>query len=152
MQLTWQDSKLRQFYQLTKPRVVALIVFCAVIGMLLAVPGLPSPSVMLAATVGIWLVAGSAAAINCLVEQGIDALMSRTRGRPLPKGEVSSIQTLSFAGVVGGAGLHVALRLLSGGRAGRGVGAKAAQDHVEERPVHRLAHDVRQDGTRRPHQ
>jgi protoheme IX farnesyltransferase len=113
MQLTWQDSKLRQFYQLTKPRVVALIVFCAVIGMLLAVPGLPSPSVMLAATVGIWLVAGSAAAINCLVEQGIDALMSRTRGRPLPKGEVSSIQTLSFAGVVGGAGLWILYNLVN---------------------------------------
>ena len=113
MQLTWQESKLRQFYELTKPRVVALIVFCAVIGMLLSVPALPSPSLMLAATVGIWLVAGSAAAINCLVEQGIDALMMRTRGRPLPRGDVTSPQTLAFAGVVGGLGLWILYNLVN---------------------------------------
>jgi protoheme IX farnesyltransferase len=115
MQLTWQDTglKLRQFYQLTKPRVVSLIVFCAVIGMLLATPVLPSLRLLLAATVGIWLVAGSAAAINCLVEQGVDAVMARTRGRPLPRGEVTSLQTLLFAGVSGGAGLWVLYNLVN---------------------------------------
>jgi protoheme IX farnesyltransferase len=115
MQLTWQDtgSKLRQFHQLTKPRVVSLIVFCAVIGMLLALPALPPAGLTLAATAGIWLVAGSAAAVNCLVEQGLDAVMSRTRGRPLPRGEVTSLQTLLFAGVSGGAGLWVLYNLVN---------------------------------------
>jgi protoheme IX farnesyltransferase len=115
MQLIWQDTgfKLRQFYQLTKPRVVALIVFCAVIGMLLATPGLPSLPLVLAATVGIWLVAGAAAAFNCLVEQRLDALMARTRGRPLPQGEVTSPQTLGFAAVAGGTGLWVLYNLVN---------------------------------------
>ena len=100
-------DRLRQFYQLTKPRVVALIVFCAVIGMFLATPGMVPPGLLVAATVGIWLVAGAAAAVNCLVEQKIDALMTRTRSRPLPQGELTSLQTLVFAGAVGGAGLWV---------------------------------------------
>ena len=60
-------DRLRQFYQLTKPRVVALIVFCAVIGMFLATPGMVPPGLLVAATVGIWLVAGAAAAVNCLL-------------------------------------------------------------------------------------
>src|SRR6185295_8577118 len=104
MQLTWQDTgfKLRQFYQLHKPRVVALIVFCAVIGMLLATPGLPALRLVIAATAGIWLVAGAAAAFNCLVEQRLDAVMARTKGRPLPRGDVTSPETLIFAAVVGG--------------------------------------------------
>ena len=72
----------RQFYALTKPRVVQLIVFCAVIGMFLAVPGLPDWRVALAATAGIWLVAAAAAAFNCLVEQLIDRRMARTAWRP----------------------------------------------------------------------
>ena len=97
--------RLRQFYALTKPRVVALIVFCAVIGMFLATPHFVPLRILLAATVGIWFVAGAAAAINCLVEQKIDAMMARTRGRPLPRGTLSSIETLGFAGIVGGAGL-----------------------------------------------
>lgn len=98
---------LRQLYVLVKPRVVSLIVFCAVIGMFLATPAgtLPPASIVLAATFGIGLVAGAAAVINCLVEQRIDAVMSRTRGRPLPRGEVSSAQALAFAAVVGGTGL-----------------------------------------------
>ena len=79
-------DRLRQFYQLTKPRVVALVVFCAVIGMFLAAPGMVPPALLLAATVGIWLVAGAAAAVNCLLEQKIDAVMLRTRSRPLPRG------------------------------------------------------------------
>src|SRR5438034_10667027 len=88
--------RVRQFLALTKPRVVSLIVFCAVIGMFLAVPGLPPAGVVFFATLGIALVAGAAAAVNCLVEQKIDALMQRTRRRPLPRGELTSLQTLVF--------------------------------------------------------
>lgn len=99
--------RLRRFYALTKPRVVALIVFCAIIGMFLATPDMVSARVLLAATLGIWFVAGSAAAVNCLVEQKIDAVMGRTRGRPLPRGEVSSAETVLFASGVGGVGLWV---------------------------------------------
>ena len=102
-----QLRRLRQFLALTKPRVVSLIVFVAVIGMFLASPGLPPPSTVFFATVGIALVAGAAAAINCLVEQKIDALMARTRARPLPRGEITSAQTLAFATAVGGIGLWV---------------------------------------------
>ena len=98
-------SRVHQFYQLTKPRVVSLIVFTAVIGMFLAVPGAVPLQVLLAATVGIALVAGAAAAMNCLVEQKIDAIMLRTSRRPLPRGQLTSMQTLLFAGVIGGIGL-----------------------------------------------
>ncbi len=98
-------QRARAFYALTKPRVVSLIVFTAVIGMFLAAPGMVEPRVLLAGTFGIALVAGAAAAVNCLVEQNVDALMLRTRWRPLPSGELSSLQTLVFAGVVGGLGL-----------------------------------------------
>jgi protoheme IX farnesyltransferase len=100
-------SRLNQFYQLTKPRVVSLIVFTAVIGMFLATPGMVPLQALLAGTLGIALTAGAAAAINCLVEQKIDAVMTRTSRRPLPRGQVTSLQTLAFAGVVGGAGLFV---------------------------------------------
>jgi protoheme IX farnesyltransferase len=93
-------SRFRQFYALTKPRVVQLIVFCAVIGMLLATPGLPDWRLALAATAGIWLVAGAAAAFNCLVEQHIDAKMARTAWRATAKGELSITQTLLFSGVL----------------------------------------------------
>lgn len=95
----------QQYWTLTKPRVVALIVFCAVIGMFLGVDGLPPLQPFVAATVGIWLVAGAAAAVNCLVEQRIDALMARTRARPLPRGELNSFQTLVFSGLIGGLGV-----------------------------------------------
>ncbi|HEY7655746.1 MAG TPA: heme o synthase [Burkholderiales bacterium] len=100
-------SRFSHFYQLTKPRVVALIVFTAVIGMFLAAPGMVPLQPLIAGTLGIALTAGAAAAVNCLVEQRIDALMARTRARPLPRGEVTSIETLVFAGVVGGAGLAI---------------------------------------------
>ncbi len=103
--LALPQHRLRQFLALTKPRVVSLIVFTAMIGMFLATPGLPPALPVLFATLGIALVAGSAAAINCLVEQKIDAVMARTRARPLPRGEISSLQTLVFASVVGVAGL-----------------------------------------------
>ena len=97
----------RQFYALMKPRVIQLIVFCALIGMVLAVPGIPSwGDVRLAAIAcfGIWLVAGAAAAFNCLVEKGIDAKMRRTAWRPTAKGELSDWQTLLFSAVLCAAG------------------------------------------------
>jgi len=100
-------TRASQFYRLTKPRVVSLIVFTAVIGMFLATPGMVPLQALVAGTLGIALTAGAAAAVNCLVEQGIDAIMTRTRGRPLPRGQVTSLQTLVFAGIVGGAGLFI---------------------------------------------
>ena len=105
--LALAEVRFRQFLALTKPRVVQLIVFCAVIGMFLAVPGLPPPATVFFATLGIALVAGAAAAVNCLVEQKIDALMLRTRGRPLPRGQVTSLSTLVFAGLLGGTRMMV---------------------------------------------
>ena len=98
---------MRQFYALMKPRVIQLIVFCALIGMVLAVPGVPSlQDVRIAAIAcfGIWLVAGAAAAFNCLVEKGIDAKMRRTAWRPTAKGELSDWQTLLFSGALCAAG------------------------------------------------
>ncbi|KQY86459.1 heme o synthase [Pelomonas sp. Root1444] len=98
----------QQFYQLTKPRVVQLIVFCAAIGMALAVPGLPDLQqalTMLAAIAGIWLVAGAAAAFNCLIEDGIDARMKRTAWRATAKGELSRTQTLAFSALLCAAGM-----------------------------------------------
>jgi protoheme IX farnesyltransferase len=96
-----------QFWHLTKPRVVSLIVFTAVIGMLLAAPTLPPVSVLLPATIGIALVAGAAAAFNCLVEQKIDAVMARTRGRPTVMGTITHAQILLASGAVGGLGLAI---------------------------------------------
>ena len=103
-------SRLRQFNALTKPRVVQLIVFCAVIGMLLAEPGWPDWRLAVPAAVGIWLVAAAAAAFNCLVEQRIDAKMARTAWRPTAKGELTNTQTLLFSTVlctIGSALLYV---------------------------------------------
>ena len=90
-----------RYFELTKPRVVALIVFTAVIGMFLAVPGLPPWRPVLFGSLGIWLAASSAAAINHLLDQRIDALMVRTAHRPLPTGGLNSRQVLVFAVVLG---------------------------------------------------
>jgi protoheme IX farnesyltransferase len=93
-------SVLAQYYALTKPRVVQLIVFCALIGMVLAVPGLPTRgelSVGGIACLGIWLVAAAAAAFNCIVEKAIDAKMKRTAWRPTAKGQLGDRQTLLFS-------------------------------------------------------
>jgi protoheme IX farnesyltransferase len=104
---------MRQFYALTKPRVIQLIVFCALIGMVLAVPGLPTLAqvgVAALACLGIYLVAGAAAAFNCIVEKGIDAKMKRTAWRPTARGELSDTQTLIFSALlcaVGSAILYV---------------------------------------------
>ena len=103
----------RQYYVLTKPRVVQLIVFCALIGMVLAVPGLPDWAAlqrMLVACAGIWLVAGAAAAFNCLIEKTIDAKMKRTSWRPTARGQLSDTQALAFSALlcaIGSAILYV---------------------------------------------
>ena len=98
----WQ-TPIHQFYALTKPRVIQLIVFCALIGMVLSVPGLPSlldVKLALIACTGIWLVAAAAAAFNCIVEKGIDAKMKRTAWRPTASGELRDSQTLLFSAVL----------------------------------------------------
>jgi protoheme IX farnesyltransferase len=97
--------KLRAFLDQCKLRVNSLIVFTAMIGMLLAVPGWPSLARLVFASVGIALVAGAAAAINCLVERTVDARMARTRIRPLPRGLVTPMETLPLACLTGGLGL-----------------------------------------------
>ena len=105
--LTAQPNRLAQYWALTKPRVTQLAVFCAVIGMFLASPDLPPWKTVVAATVGIWLLAGAAFAINCLVEREIDSRMARTARRPMARGEITVAQTLVFSGVIGGAGMWV---------------------------------------------
>ncbi len=100
--LTVQPGRIAQYWALTKPRVTQLAVFCAVIGMFLATPGLPDWHVLIAATVGIWLLAGAAFAVNCLVEREIDSRMARTARRPLARGEITVVQTLTFSGAIGG--------------------------------------------------
>lgn len=97
----------RNFFSLCKPRVTSLIVFTAVIGMFLASPGMLPWPLLLAATLGIAMVSGAAAAFNCLIEQKIDARMARTRARPLPTGQVTSAQTAVFATVLGAMGLSL---------------------------------------------
>jgi heme o synthase len=100
-------SRVRQFYVLTKPRVVQLIVFCAVIGMLLAEPGWPNWRLLVPASIGIWLIAAAAAAFNCLVEERIDARMARTAWRPTARGELTHAHTLAFATALCAAGAAV---------------------------------------------
>src|SRR5262252_10672869 len=91
--------------RLGKPRVVSLIVFTAVIGMFLATPGLPPAGPVAFGAIGIALLATSAAALNCVIEQRLDAVMARTRARPLPRGEVTEPQALAFMASTGVAGL-----------------------------------------------
>jgi heme o synthase len=113
--LTLHDTaqRMRHFYALTKPRVTMLAVFCAVIGMFLATPGMVPWRVLFAGTAGIALLAGAAFAINCLIEQEIDAKMARTRARPLPRGELTFLQTVIFAGVIGGIGMLLLYRYVN---------------------------------------
>jgi protoheme IX farnesyltransferase len=105
--LTVHPNRLAQYWALTKPRVTQLAVFCAVIGMFLATPDLPDWKIVVAATIGIWLLAGAAFAVNCLVEREIDSRMARTARRPMARGELSVTQTLVFSGVIGGLGMWV---------------------------------------------
>jgi protoheme IX farnesyltransferase len=96
-----------QYWALTKPRVTQLALFCAVIGMFLSTRELPSLGRVAMATLGIWLLAGAAFAVNSLIEQHVDARMARTRMRPLPRGELTPLQALSFSGLIGGLGMWV---------------------------------------------
>ncbi|RJG04964.1 protoheme IX farnesyltransferase [Noviherbaspirillum cavernae] len=105
--LTVHPNRIAQYWALTKPRVTQLAVFCAVIGMFLAVPDLPNWKIVVAATIGIWLLAGAAFAVNCLVEREIDSRMARTARRPMARGEITVTQTLVFSGVIGGLGMWV---------------------------------------------
>jgi len=100
-------ENLKAFFALCKPRVNALIVFTAVIGMFLATPGMVPINLLISAIIGIGFVSGAAAAFNCLIEEKIDARMARTRGRPLPMGKVSQQETMFFASVLGGLGLLI---------------------------------------------
>ncbi len=97
----------RQYWLLTKPRVTQLALFCAVIGMFLSTPGLPDPGRVLLASLGIWLLAGAAFAVNSIIERHIDARMARTRMRPLAAGEITPVQAIVFSGLIGGAGMWV---------------------------------------------
>ena len=100
-------SSFNNFLALCKPRVTMLIVFTAMIGMFLATPNMVPLNILLAATIGIGMASGAAAAFNCLVEQAIDAKMARTRGRPLPTGQVTSRQTFIFATIMASTGLSI---------------------------------------------
>ncbi len=111
--LTASPNRIAQYWALTKPRVTQLAVFCAVIGMFLATPELPSWKIVVSATIGIWLLAGAAFAINCLVEREIDSRMARTARRPMARGEITVLQTLVFSGVIGGAGMWVLYTLVN---------------------------------------
>jgi protoheme IX farnesyltransferase len=96
-------TTVQQFYALMKPRVIQLIVFCAFVGMLLAIEGLPSLELwikMLWSCLGIWMVSGAAAAFNCIVEAKLDARMQRTAWRPTASGEITQVQTLVFSGLL----------------------------------------------------
>jgi protoheme IX farnesyltransferase len=106
-------ARLRDYWELTKPKVVALVVFTAIVGMLLAAPGLPPTRVMLFATLGIWLAAASAAAINHVLDRRIDAEMVRTRRRPIPSGHVSEVAALLFAFALGLAAMLILALLVN---------------------------------------
>jgi len=103
----------RQYLVLTKPRVTQLAVFCAVIGMFLASPGLPDMGKVVAGTVGIWLLAAAAFAVNCLIEQEIDARMLRTARRGTARGTISNLQVITLSGLLGGLGMLVLYTLVN---------------------------------------
>lgn len=100
-------SRWRQYVALTKPRVTQLAVFCAVIGMFLATPGMVPWKILIGGSVGIWLLASAAFAVNCLIEQRIDAKMRRTSWRPSATGEITPPQIMLFSLVLGGLGMAV---------------------------------------------
>lgn len=104
----------RDYYELTKPRVVVLIVFTAVVGMFLAVPGMPDAVPLLFGTLGIGLAASSAAVINHVLDARIDQKMARTRARPLPQGKLNERQALTFAGLLCIASMLLLIFLVNG--------------------------------------
>jgi heme o synthase len=95
----------RDYLALTKPRVVLLIVFTALVGMFLAVPGLPPVKALIVGSLGIWLAASSAAAVNQVIDQRIDSEMARTRHRPLPEGKMDDTRAVWFSLVLGALGM-----------------------------------------------
>ncbi|MBA5688452.1 heme o synthase [Rugamonas apoptosis] len=110
---TRKSNHFAQYWTLTKPRVTQLAVFCAVIGMFLATDGLPDWRVVVAATIGIWLLAGAAFAVNCLAEREIDARMARTARRAVATGELSVGLTVLFSAIIGGAGMWILYALVN---------------------------------------
>ena len=108
-----RSARLHDYFELTKPKVVALIVFTAVVGMLLATPALPPLSIAAYATLGIWLAASSAAAINHVLDRRIDAEMVRTRRRPIPAGHVNEVSALLFAFALGLASMLILALLVN---------------------------------------
>ena len=106
-------SRFSQYWALTKPRVTQLAVFCAVIGMFLATDGFPGWRVLIAGTAGIWLLAGAAFAVNCLLEAEIDARMARTARRATAMGELTRSQTLAFSALIGGMGMWILYTLVN---------------------------------------
>ncbi|HJU99182.1 MAG TPA: heme o synthase [Burkholderiaceae bacterium] len=108
-----KPNHLAQYWTLTKPRVTQLAVFCAVIGMFLATDGMPDWRVVVAATLGIWLLAGAAFAVNCLAEREIDARMARTARRAVATGELSVSQTMLYSAIIGGAGMWILYALVN---------------------------------------
>ena len=106
-------SVFHEYLQLTKPRIVALLVFCAVIGMFLAVPGIPPWRALVFGTLGIWMASGSAAAFNHLIDERIDKLMARTARRPLATGSLTPHQVLVFAVLLGIASMLVLVLLVN---------------------------------------
>ena len=97
--------KWRQYWALTKPRVTQLAVFCAIIGMFLATPGMVPWPILIGGSLGIWLLAGAAFAVNCLVEQKVDAKMRRTAWRPSATGALTDLQIITFAVIIGAIGM-----------------------------------------------
>jgi len=106
-------KNLKNFYTLCKPRVTYLIVFTAIIGMFLATPVMVPIEILFFTSLGIAFVCGAAAAFNCLIEEKIDAVMARTRGRPLPTGQLTHKETLIFSSALGGTGLVILHQLVN---------------------------------------
>lgn len=103
------SQQLRDYYELCKPRVVMLIVFTAIIGMLLAAPGVVPIVPFVVGTLGITLMAASAAVVNQILDQRADARMARTQRRPIVQGHIDTPRAVAFAVVLGGAGMAVLL-------------------------------------------
>lgn len=108
-----QPADWRDFYELTKPRVVTLIVFTAIVGMFLATPGWPGSAALVFGTFGIGLAASAAAVVNHVLDARIDAKMLRTRGRPLPQGKLTERQAFVFAGVLAAVSMAVLTLLVN---------------------------------------
>lgn len=111
--LAGSSPRIANYLALTKPRVSQLAVFCAVIGMFLAKPGVPDWRIVLPGAVGIWMLAAAAFAVNCLIEREIDARMARTARRPLARGDLGVVQAAVFSALLGGAGMGVLYLLVN---------------------------------------